>query len=364
MKKGLLLVCMVCLSLLSYGQNWDLVWSDEFEGDTLDESKWSYQLGTGSSEGLSNWGNNELQYYRKENVVVADGMMTITAKEESFGGKDYTSARIRTREKGDWTYGRFEFRAKMPAGKGLWAASWMMPTNNEYGGWAASGEIDMVEYLGHEQNKVYGTLHFGGGWPANTSKGTSYSPSSGTFSEDFHVFALEWKEGEFRWFVDDELYQVLDQGDWWSAGGSFPAPFDKDFHFLFNLAVGGNWPGSPDANTVFPQEFVIDYLRVYELNTTGIGVEASRDKGGYALEQNKPNPFRQRTIISFTTPGQEHVKLEVFDSLGRRVHTLVDDVKNPGKHRVELDGNMLMPGLYSYRMTAGSYSRIRQMILL
>lgn len=364
LKKGILVFCMAFVTLLTWSQNWDLVWSDEFEGDALDESLWSYQLGTGSSEGLTDWGNSELQFYRKENAVVAGGMLTITAKKERFEGKEFTSARIRTKDKGDWTYCRIEFRAKMPAGKGLWAASWMMPTDNEYGGWASSGEIDFIEYLGHEMQKVHGTLHFGGGWPDNKSRGTSYSLAAGNFSEEFHEFAMEWEEGEIRWYVDDELFQVLNEGDWWSDGGSFPAPFDKDFHFLFNLAVGGNWPGSPDANTVFPQEFVIDYLRVYKKNTTGID-NGKQDKGStYSLDQNIPNPFGPQTSISFTLPFPEHVMLEVFDVLGRRVHTLVDAVKDPGTHRVELFGTQFSPGLYSYRLTAGPYSQIRQMILL
>ena len=130
------------------GQNWQLVWSDEFDGDTLDMTKWSYQTGTGSEYGLDRWGNNELEYYKEENVSVADGLMTITAKRENIETSQFTSGRIRTIDLGDWTYGRFEFRAKMPQGQGLWAAIWMLPTDNEYGGWAASGEIDIMEYLG------------------------------------------------------------------------------------------------------------------------------------------------------------------------------------------------------------------------
>jgi beta-glucanase (GH16 family) len=125
-------------------QNWQLVWQDEFEGESLDMEKWSYQTGTGSEYGLTDWGNNELQYYREENVTLSDGMLHVTAKRESYRGKSYTSGRIRTVDKGDWTYCRIEFRAKMPLGKGLWAAVWMLPTDEEYGGWAASGELDIM----------------------------------------------------------------------------------------------------------------------------------------------------------------------------------------------------------------------------
>jgi len=126
------------------GQNWQLVWSDEFDGDTLDGTKWSYQIGTGSQYGLEGWGNNELQYYRPENVTVANGMLTITSIKENYEGMKYTSGRIRTFKKGGWTYGRFEFRAKMPEGRGLWAAIWMLSTYESYGSWAASGEIDIM----------------------------------------------------------------------------------------------------------------------------------------------------------------------------------------------------------------------------
>ncbi len=360
--KGILLICFTFFAMTLWAQNWDLVWSDEFDGEQLDLTKWSYQTGTGASEGLNDWGNNEEQYYREENVVVVDGMLHIIAKEESFGGKDYTSGRIRTRDKGDWTYGRFEIRAKMPIGQGLWAASWLLSTDSEFGGWAASGEIDMVEYLGHEAEKVHGTLHFGGQWPSNAQKGKSYSLTSGSYQEEFHDFAMEWTEGKIRWYVDEKLYQVQTDADWWSSGGAAPAPFNKRFHYLFNLAVGGNWPGSPDANTQFPQELVIDYLRVYELNTTAIEPDASIEVT-YSLEQNFPNPFGQKTTISFSISTPDLVTLEVFDARGRKVKTLVDGVLEAGRHHAELDGELLPPGLYSYRLKAGSFSGYRQMVL-
>ena len=244
---------------------WQLVWSDEFDGDELDTDKWSFQYGTGESEGLTGWGNNELQYYtdREENVTVDNGKLIITAREESFEGMGYTSARIRTKDKGDWKFGRFEFRAKLPEGQGIWPAIWMMPTDDRYGTWAASGEIDIMELVGHEPDVVHGTLHYGGQWPNNVNSGDEYQLESGKFSDDFHTFTLEWEEGEMRWYVDGEHYQTQD--DWYTEGHAFPAPFDERFHLLINLAVGGNWPGNTDASTEFPQELIIDYARVYQL---------------------------------------------------------------------------------------------------
>lgn len=242
-------------------QNWQLVWSDEFDGDALNESKWSYQYGTGAAEGLSGWGNNELQYYtdREENIYVSDGKLHIVARKESHGGMNYTSARLRSIHQGDWRYGRFEVRAKLPEGQGIWPAIWMMPTDAVYGRWPASGEIDIMELVGHQPHIVYGTIHYG---PPHEYSGGWYALESGTFHDDFHVFAVEWEKGEIRWYVDDHHYHT--QTDWFTAGHDFPAPFEQRFHLLLNVAVGGNWPGSPDNTTVFPQEMVIDYVRVYQ----------------------------------------------------------------------------------------------------
>ncbi len=241
-----------------------LVWSDEFDGTEVDLSRWSFQLGDGTEFGLpAGWGNNELQYYLAENATVADGFLTITAREESAGGRDYTSARMRTLGKGDWTYGRMEMRAKMPTGRGLWQAFWMLPSDSIYGTWAASGEIDIVEHIGGQPDRILGTLHYGGPWPRNTYSTSNYFLPSGTFHDDFHVFAIEWELGQIRWYVDDVHYAT--RTSWYSTGGRYPAPFDADFHLLLNLAVGGNLPGPPDPSTEFPQELVVDYVRVYQL---------------------------------------------------------------------------------------------------
>jgi beta-glucanase (GH16 family) len=241
-----------------------LVWSDEFDGTAVNSSRWEFMTGDGTNVGLpAGWGNNELEYYQPENAAVSGGFLTITAREESVGGYDYTSARLRTLGLGDWTYGRMEMRARMPVGQGLWPAFWMLPSDPSiYGGWAASGEIDIVEYVGSDPDRVFGTIHFGSPWPNNVSSSSEYRLSSGTFHDDFHVFAIEWERGEIRWYVDGIHYGT--KTDWFSSGGSFPAPFDVDFHILLNLAVGGNLPGSPDSTTTFPQELVVDYVRVYQ----------------------------------------------------------------------------------------------------
>jgi len=241
---------------------WDLVWNDEFDGTTIDFTKWEHEVnGQGG-------GNNELQYYtdRELNSLIDDGKLVIRAFKETYTGPDgtreYTSARLRTKNKGDWKFGRFEIRAKLPIGQGLWPAIWMLPTDWIYGGWAASGEIDIMEMLGHDPQKVYGTLHYGGQYPNNVHSGDSYSLYVGSFSSAYHTFALEWEENEFRWYVDDVLY--LTQTSWSTTNAPYPAPFDQRFHILLNVAVGGNWPGNPDQTTTFPQTMIVDYVRVYK----------------------------------------------------------------------------------------------------
>jgi beta-glucanase (GH16 family) len=231
---------------------WTLVWNDEFNGTSIDKTKWEHEVnGDGG-------GNNELQYYTDfaENSYVKDGVLTIQARKENYQGKEYTSARMRTKYKGDWTYGRFEIKAKLPFGQGMWPAIWMLPTDWAYGGWPTSGEIDIMEMLGQETTKIYGTIHYGPAWPNNQSTGGSYTlkTGSGTFAGNFHVFAIEWDSTGFNWYCDNNLYFTTKHGQ----------PFDKRFHLLLNVAVGGNWPGNPDEGTYFPQKMYVDYVRVYK----------------------------------------------------------------------------------------------------
>ncbi len=241
---------------------WKLVWSDEFAGKKLDYSKWGVEVNAFGG------GNNEMQLFtdRTENIRVENGHLVIEARKDrpNIQGtvREYSSGRVRTKHRGDWKYGRIEVRAKLPEGKGLWPAIWMLPTEDKYGPWAASGEIDIMELVGHEPNKVLGTLHFGDVWPKNQHAGSSYQLPQGTFAEDFHVFAIEWEQGEIRWYVDDKLTQT--QNQWNSKSAAFPAPFDQAFHLVLNVSVGGNLPGPPNATTKFPQQMRVDYVRVYQ----------------------------------------------------------------------------------------------------
>jgi beta-glucanase (GH16 family) len=347
-----------------HAQDWELVWSDDFEGDSLDMSKWSYQYGTGTSEGLVGWGNNELQYYtdRPENIFVKDGKLHIVARQEQFSNRNYTSARIRSIHKGDWKYGRFEIRATLPEGRGLWPAIWMMPTDNVYGGWAASGEIDIMELVGHEPDVVHGTLHYGGRWPNNVHRGAAYRLPSGKFSDDFHTFALEWREGQMRWFVDGVYYQ--NQNSWYTEGHPFPAPFDQEFHMILNVAVGGNWPGSPDNTTEFPQSMIIDYVRVYQqVPPTSTEPDNLRRSTSVNLGVNYPNPFDSITTIDFDLDKSSEISLDVYDVFGRHVTNLAAGYQRSGSHSVPFDAAGLASGIYLYRLRTESHLLSRTMVI-
>ena len=241
---------------------YQLVWHDEFDQSLIDQTKWTFEVNAWGG------GNNELQYYtdRLVNAFIDNGNLVIHALKESYTGtegtREYTSARLNTKNKGDWRYGRFEIRAKLPVGQGIWPAIWLLPTDNVYGGWAASGEIDIMELLGQEPDKVYGTLHYGGSYPQNVQSGNHFVLHGESFHDDFHTFALEWDSTSISWFVDDSLYQT--QTQWYSTEGTYPAPFDQNFHCILNVAVGGNWPGAPDQTTEFPQQMAIDYVRIFQ----------------------------------------------------------------------------------------------------
>ena len=266
------------------GDPWTLVWSDEFDGAAVDTSKWNME---NKGDGF---GNNEAQYYRPDNAVIEDGKLVIKAKKENFGGRSYTSAKLFTQAKGEWKYGRFEASIKLPLGQGFWPAFWMMPADNVYGGWAASGEVDIMEAKGRIPDIAGGTLHYGGAWPNNRYTSANYTFPQGQSIAGFHTYAIEWEPGEYRWYVDGNLYQT--QNDWNTRGAngeekfSFPAPFDQDFYLILNLAIGGNFDGNllpPD--TAFPAQMEVEYVKVYTL--TGRPYKTPSEPGA-ALEPLPP----------------------------------------------------------------------------
>ncbi|WP_337881354.1 family 16 glycosylhydrolase [Rheinheimera sp.] len=296
---------------------WTLVWSDEFSGSAIDANKWNFEVNCAGG------GNNEKQCYtaNKENAFISDGMLHIVAKPAAEGAeKPYTSARLTTKNKADFKYGRMEMRAKLPFGQGSWPAFWMMPTESVYGDWPRSGEIDIMEAVnlkvkdgtGLVESNVHGTLHYGKPWPANQSSGKSYQlPGGANPADDFHTYAVEWQQGELRWYVDNYLFATQRQTEvrfnskgeavglkhkgwfteyfsqtdgalktFWSS-----APFDQEFFLILNLAVGGNWPENVNNKGIDAsafsngQRFIVDYVRVYQCASnpdTGKGCETIR----------------------------------------------------------------------------------------
>ena len=253
---------------VSAGENLTLVWSDEFDGTALDPEVWFFATGDGTEAGLpGGWGNNELQYYLPDSAQLEGGVLKITARRESFGGLNYTSARINTQDRFAFRYGRIEASIKLPAGQGVWPAFWMLSQDSPYGTWAATGEIDVMEAVnlgGTGGNEIFGTIHYGAPFPGNVFTSVTYTPSE-SVTDSFHTYAIEWDATEIRWYFDDTLYAV--QNNWFSSAAPFPAPFDQPFHILLNVAVGGNLPGVPNANTVFPVTMEVDYVRVFTGDT-------------------------------------------------------------------------------------------------
>lgn len=235
-----------------------LVWSDEFNGAAVNTSDWTFENGDGCP-GNCGWGNNELEFYQPANTTFQDGKMIIEARAENVGGKNYTSTKIVSRDKKKFKFGRIDFRALLPKSQGMWPAFWMMPNNSVYGGWPKSGELDIMEMIGKQPSTTYGTLHFGPG-PGSTQLGGNKSLASGTFNDQFHVFSIEWKQDEITWLLDGVPFSTHTKAEF----GSATYPFNEEFFFIINFAVGGNWPGNPDGTSIVPSWMIVDYVRVYQ----------------------------------------------------------------------------------------------------
>lgn len=275
---SILLILMTGVEVVVSAQDWVLVWSDEFNIPGLpDENKWSYDVGGGG------WGNNELQYYtqkREENARIEDSTLIIEMRKVAFQENDYTSARLVSKNKGDWLYGRLEVCAKLPSGKGTWPAIWMLPTDWEYGQWPASGEIDIMEHVGYDQGVIHATVHTA---DLNHTKGTQVGKSITVddCSDQFHVYSIEWSAGKIDAFVDGNKYFTFEN----SGEGYETWPFNKRFHLLLNIAFGGDWGGAQGIdNSIVSARFYIDYVRVYQKAENGpVSLTVSSTPGGKVI---------------------------------------------------------------------------------
>ena len=269
----LLMLALLAMLVLALGcaaaeeipqyEGYNLVWNDEFDGEVFTFDDWNWETRR------AGWTNNELQAYNasRDNIFLRDGKLVLKAIKSvnQYGKTVYASGKVQTLDKHNFLYGRIDVRAKVPAGQGLWPAIWMMPTRDHYGSWPRGGEIDIMEFLGHDVKTVYANLHYGD--PHAEQQGVYTLENGETFTDSFHVFSVEWDPGEFRFYVDGNHFHTIN--DWYSRSGAserpYPAPFNKEFYIQLNLAVGGNWPGNPDETTDFDKaEFEIDYVRVYQ----------------------------------------------------------------------------------------------------
>ena len=340
---------------------YQLVWSDEFNGNSLDETVWGYQMGRGENGNWA-WGNNEQQFYTSQstnsgkNIFVSDGMLTIRGIRESYSANNpnwnntggavqsanYTSGRILTRNNFFTKYGRIEARISLPIEQGLWPAFWMMPQYSAYGGWPQSGEIDIMEAKGRLPKVYGGTIHFGNPYPNNQwlSTGNYTFPNNGTIG-DFHVYAVEWEYGSFKWFCDDILIGSRTSG-WFTPNGTFPAPFDKEFYIILNLAIGGNFDGNLEPTAAWQSgDMKIDYVRVYQKVPTATNNTKISDKFKINIDKNtvfvssagqlpfdiaiysltgqkllEKNGNLNSAVINITSLGKSVYIMQVTDSLG------------------------------------------------
>lgn len=297
-------LCSDCLTLEP--ENWPLTWADEFDGNSLNTNVWSHNIGTGSS----GWGNNELQYYTnsENNLQISNGTLKIIARNEPTNGSNFSSARIITNNIFEFQYGRVEARIKVPMGQGIWPAFWMLGANFESVGWPLCGEIDIMEHVNNE-NVVHGTMH----WLNNTH---TYRGSTVPFTPDsFHLYGIVWNEQRVVFTLNNHPYFQIP----FSSSNNTQQIFQKPFFFLLNIAVGGNWPGSPDASTVFPATMEVDYIRIYQNDVTSV-------KSNYNAIQPiiYPNPFQNELNVSKNNSLDFH-QLKVLDITGRIVHQSVID---------------------------------------
>ena len=316
---------------------WSLVWSDEFNGASLDASKWQLELNEGD-HGMSAYTS------RPQNLYLSDGCLVLQAQKENYSGKPYTSTQISSRNKGHWKYGRFDIRAKLPYGKGLWPAIWMMPNNPAYGGWPRSGEIDIMENLGDNTQLLYSTLHYG--TSNQMSQGTDTAPANQSLSDSFHVYTMIWDTNSFAFYLDS-AHNYWNCGKWSPNNVAYPKPFDQTFFMMFDLAVGGSWGGPPDNSTVFPQKMLVDWIRVYR--------------------RQKPSEIRRRVEncgsanIPVTISGKR-IELDLktgaltgfslHDMSGREVVRIIGGTRVAGRIQLSIPPT-LARGFYAWKLAAG-----------
>ena len=342
--------------------SYTLVWYDDFDNSEIDINKWNFEIGTGDW----GWGNNEAQYYTNspDNAYIDNGILVIQALHENYGGMSYTSARLTTKNKGDWMQGKLEIRASLPTGIGTWPAIWMLPTDWAYGGWPESGEIDIMEHVGYNPNWIHGTIHTD---EYNHMDGTQLGGQIhiDDASSNFHTYSIAWTDEYIKWYVDDvQFYSFFNDNQ-----GNFATwPFNQNFHLIINLAVGGTWGGQQGIDSsAFPAQFKIDYVKVYEVSQL-----SSNDRmlpTRHQFYQNFPNPFNPVTTFRYDLPEDGLVNITIYDLLGNEINNLVKSNQLSGYKTIDWDatdnqGRQISAGVYLYSIEAGNFRQTKKMIFL
>ncbi len=313
-------ILTICSLALRGQTTWSLMWSDEFSGNTLNSDNWNFDIGTGNW----GWGNNELQYYTNsyQNLFLANGMLHIMAKQQSFGTSNYTSARINSSNKFNFTYGRLEARIKLPMGQGLWPAFWLLGQNINEVSWPACGEIDVMEHV-NNNDYINGTLH----WNQN---GHQYNGSTASFDPDaFHQYMIEWDETKIQWFIDGISFKTM------NITSNNMSAFHQPFFVILNLAVGGLWPGSPDNTTVFPTEMLVDYVRYYQPEIVNV-----LDN----VEQKKTQVFVDGEMLCIKSSKSDFERIVITNSIGQ----VVNEIKF--SNNFQMNTTSLSSGIYFVRI--------------
>ncbi len=326
---------------------WNLVWSDEFDGNAVDNSKWGLELQEGD-HGSTSYSS------RPQNLFVANGCLALQAQKENYNGQPYSSSQVSTRNKASWCYCRIDVRAKLPAGKGMWPAIWLMPVQSAYGGWPSSGEIDIMENLGANTRLDYTTIHFGSG--NQSLQKTTNAPANATLSDSFHVYTMIWDSLSFTFYLDSNNYGTISQ---WSPNNvSFPKPFDKQFFLILDLVVGGNWGGMPDNNTVFPQSMLVDWVHVYKRGASPVLPHAAPIKFERDLFVSVSG-----SVLNYALKSNAHVTLSLYDSRGRKILSVINGDRSLGTYRIDLASYRLAKGIYMCTLETSIGSAMRQIVV-
>jgi beta-glucanase (GH16 family) len=322
-----LTVLFLIICQTTFGQSWNLVWSDEFNANSIDAANWAFETGAGG------WGNGELENYtnRPQNALVNNGNLLIISRKEAYSGSSYTSARMKTEGLRFWTYGKVEARIKIQGGKGLWPAFWMLGENIGLAGWPSCGEIDIMEHI-NSDSTVEGTMHW------NNNGAASYGGRTSFAQTPYHLYSVEWDSSAITWFLDGVKY--------WrgNIAGSVnnTGAFHKPFFILLNQAIGGNWPSNPDGTTIFPDTMFVDYVRVYQNLSTAVA-SALRPEKRLAVS---PNPFFDHLQINLPTTGTGTYVLQLRDVLGSLLFSMPIELSGQNQQSITIPCDQLPPGVF------------------